>query len=110
VHEFAAEKPISWVKPAHFDFLAIIFIVLSHILCIGVDALICDKVLVHKLILLLTHSWLWHWLCIISLWGNVLVVGYLLSIRGLAWLGADRGKETLTPKSKKDVCSITRIK
>jgi len=31
-------------------------------------------------------------------------------MRGLAWLGADRGKETRTPKSKKDVGSMTRIK
>jgi hypothetical protein len=44
------------VKPAHFDIFAIIFIVSSCILCTGGDALMCDKVLVHKLILSLTHS------------------------------------------------------
>jgi hypothetical protein len=58
----------------------------------------------------LTHDFGIDFVFIISLWGNALVVGYLLPIRGLAWLGADKGKETLTPKSKKDVCSITRIK
>jgi len=32
LQEFGAEKPISWAKPAHFDFLRINFTVWSHIL------------------------------------------------------------------------------
>jgi hypothetical protein len=32
LHEFGAEKPISWAKPAHFDCFAINFTVWSHIL------------------------------------------------------------------------------
>jgi hypothetical protein len=39
LHEFGAEKPISWAKPAHFDFLAINFTLWSHILCTGEEAL-----------------------------------------------------------------------
>jgi hypothetical protein len=31
LHEFDAEKPISWAKPAHFDFFAISYTVWSHI-------------------------------------------------------------------------------
>jgi hypothetical protein len=38
LHEFGAEKPISWAKPAHFDYFAINFTVWSHILCTGGDA------------------------------------------------------------------------
>jgi hypothetical protein len=34
-----AEKPISWAKPAHFDFFAINCTVCSHIMSTGVDAL-----------------------------------------------------------------------
>jgi len=34
-----AEKPISWAKPAHFDFFAINCTVCSHILSSGGDAL-----------------------------------------------------------------------
>jgi hypothetical protein len=40
LHEFGAEKPISWAKPAHFDFFAINFTVWSHILSTVGDALI----------------------------------------------------------------------
>ncbi len=32
LHEFEAEKPISWAKPAHFDCFAINFTVWSHVL------------------------------------------------------------------------------
>jgi hypothetical protein len=39
LHEFGAEKPISWAKLAHFDFFAINFIVWTHILSIIRDAL-----------------------------------------------------------------------
>jgi hypothetical protein len=39
LHEFGAEKPISWAKPAHFDFFTINFIVWSHILSTGGDAI-----------------------------------------------------------------------
>ncbi len=39
LQEFGAEKPISWAKPAHFDFFTINFIVCSHILSTGGDAL-----------------------------------------------------------------------
>jgi hypothetical protein len=38
LHEFGAEKPISWPKMAHFDFFTINFTVRSHILSIGGDA------------------------------------------------------------------------
>ncbi len=37
--EFYAEKPISWAKPAHFDFVAINFTVCSHIQSAVGDAL-----------------------------------------------------------------------
>jgi hypothetical protein len=40
LHEFGAEKPISWSKLAYFDFLAINCTVSSHILSTGGDALI----------------------------------------------------------------------
>jgi hypothetical protein len=40
LHEFGAEKPISWAKLAHFDVFAINFTVWSHILRSGGDALI----------------------------------------------------------------------
>jgi hypothetical protein len=36
---FGAEKPISWAKPAHYDFFTIKFTVWSHILSTGGDAL-----------------------------------------------------------------------
>ncbi len=39
LREFDAEKPISWAKPAHFDFLAINFTLWSHILRTVGDAL-----------------------------------------------------------------------
>jgi hypothetical protein len=39
LHKFGAEKPISRAKPAHFNFFAINFTVLSHILSTGGDAL-----------------------------------------------------------------------
>jgi hypothetical protein len=39
LHEFGAEKPISWAQPAHFILFAINFIVWSHILTTGGDAL-----------------------------------------------------------------------
>ncbi len=39
LHKFGAEKPISWAKPAHFDFFTINFTVWSHILSTGGDAL-----------------------------------------------------------------------
>ncbi len=32
LHESGAEKPISWAKPAHFDFFTINFTVCNHIL------------------------------------------------------------------------------
>jgi hypothetical protein len=38
LHEFGAEKPISWAKPAHFNFFTIKFTVWSHILSTGGDA------------------------------------------------------------------------
>ncbi len=38
LHEFGAEKLISWAKLAHFDFLAINFTVWSHILSTDGDA------------------------------------------------------------------------
>ncbi len=43
LHEFGAEKPISWAKPAHFHFLTIHFIVWSHILSTSADALTLHK-------------------------------------------------------------------
>jgi len=39
LHEFGAEKPVSWGKPAHYDFFAINFTVWSHILSTFGDAL-----------------------------------------------------------------------
>ncbi len=39
VHEFGAKKPISWAKPAHFDFLTIKFTFWNHILSLGGDTL-----------------------------------------------------------------------
>ncbi len=39
LHEFGAEKPISWAKPAHFDFFPINFTVWSHVLSTVGDAL-----------------------------------------------------------------------
>jgi len=39
LHEFGAEKPISWAKPAHFDFFTINFTVWSRILSIAGAAL-----------------------------------------------------------------------
>jgi len=39
LHELGAEKPISWAKPAHFDFFAINITVWSEILSTGGDAL-----------------------------------------------------------------------
>jgi hypothetical protein len=39
LHEFSAEKPISWGEPAHFNFFAINFTVWSHILSTVGDAL-----------------------------------------------------------------------
>jgi hypothetical protein len=39
LHEFGAEKPISWAKSAHFEFFTINFAVWSHILSTGGDAL-----------------------------------------------------------------------
>jgi hypothetical protein len=39
LHEFGAKKPISWAKPAHFDFFTINFTGCSHILSTGADAL-----------------------------------------------------------------------
>ncbi len=39
LHQFGAEKPISWAKLAHFDSSEINFTVWSHILCTGGDAL-----------------------------------------------------------------------
>jgi hypothetical protein len=38
LHEFGAEKPISWAKAAHFDFFTINFTVWSHILSTREDA------------------------------------------------------------------------
>jgi hypothetical protein len=32
LYKFGAEKPISWAKPAHFDFVALNFTVWSHML------------------------------------------------------------------------------
>jgi hypothetical protein len=45
LHEFGVEKPISWAKPAHFDFLTINFTVWSHMLSTGVDVLSKSKIL-----------------------------------------------------------------
>jgi hypothetical protein len=39
LHEFGAEKPISWAKPAHFDFFAVNFTLSSHMLSSVEDAL-----------------------------------------------------------------------
>jgi hypothetical protein len=39
MHEFGGEKPISWAKPAHFDFFTLNCTVWSHILSTGGDAL-----------------------------------------------------------------------
>ncbi len=39
LHEFGAEKPISWAKLTHFDFSAVCFTVWSHILRTVGDAL-----------------------------------------------------------------------
>jgi hypothetical protein len=39
LHEFGAEKTISWAKPAHFDLFAIKFTLWSHILSTVGDAL-----------------------------------------------------------------------
>ncbi len=39
LHEFGAEKPISWGKPAHFDFFTINFTVWRHILSTSGDDL-----------------------------------------------------------------------
>jgi hypothetical protein len=45
LHESGAEKPISWAKPAHFDFVVINFTIWSHILTlISLDVLaICKR-------------------------------------------------------------------
>jgi hypothetical protein len=43
LHEFGAEKRISWAKSAHFDFFKINFTVWSHILRTLRDALSLDK-------------------------------------------------------------------
>ncbi len=43
LHEFGAEKPISWAKAAYFDFFTIIFILWSHILSTGEVALKAGK-------------------------------------------------------------------
>jgi hypothetical protein len=42
LHEFGGEKPISWAKPAEFDFMTINFTVWSHILSTSGDALSQD--------------------------------------------------------------------
>jgi hypothetical protein len=39
LHEFDAEKPISWAKLAYFDFAAIKFTIWSHTLSTSGDAL-----------------------------------------------------------------------
>jgi len=39
LHKFSAEKPISWAKPAYFDFFTINFTFWSQILSTGGDAL-----------------------------------------------------------------------
>jgi hypothetical protein len=39
LHEFGAEKPISWAKPAHYDFFTINFTVWSQILSTSGNAL-----------------------------------------------------------------------
>jgi hypothetical protein len=44
LHEFDAEKPISWAKPAHFDFFTINFTVWIPILSTVGDALTKHKV------------------------------------------------------------------
>jgi hypothetical protein len=54
LHEFGAEKPISWAEPAHFDFFAINFTVWSHILSTVGAALTTCK-------LLHTTSWNSTW-------------------------------------------------
>ncbi len=38
LHEFGAEKPISWAKPTHFDAFIINFIISNHILSTVGDA------------------------------------------------------------------------
>jgi len=40
LHEFGAEKPISWPKPAHFDLFTITFTVWRHIL--STDGISCQ--------------------------------------------------------------------
>jgi hypothetical protein len=51
LHEFGAEKPISWAKPAHFDLFRINCTVRSHILSSVGDALMAQSSfrLVHTL-------------------------------------------------------------
>jgi hypothetical protein len=56
LHEFGAEKSISWAKPAHFDFFTINFTVWSHIPSTGGNALStsCHKYQLQEE----KHSWL----------------------------------------------------
>jgi len=47
LHEFGAKKPISWAKPAHFNFLTTSFTVWSHILSTSGDASIAQFLTLH---------------------------------------------------------------
>ncbi len=80
LHEFGAEKPISWAKPTHF--FTIHFIVWSQILSTGDDALTLYKEIgfcFRGFYLSFAHQWvLWHTVrhsrreraCEVALWGN----------------------------------------
>jgi hypothetical protein len=81
LHEFGAEKPISWAKPAHFHFLTIHFIVWSHILSRVQMLLPCIKKwdfvsgvlsFLSTSIGLMTYSWSFkkRKACEVALWGN----------------------------------------
>jgi len=60
LHEFGAEKLISWAKPAHFDFFAINFTVWSHILSTSRDAL---RAAPGELFILGLYEYLWYPTC-----------------------------------------------
>jgi len=55
LHEFGAEKPISWAKPAHFNFFTINFTVWTHILSTGGDASISSSALFLTLHIYFSH-------------------------------------------------------
>jgi hypothetical protein len=57
LHEFG-EKPISWAKPAHYNFFAINFTVWSHILSTGGDALSKESSVGDVIIVVVGMTWM----------------------------------------------------